>query len=218
MPRSADRRRPGDARRSASTALELERRRPGSWNKALVSGRPRLRPGRRDSGCWHRRGRSWQLTLAHRPREHLDLDAMALDAGSRVAVAGAGRSAIVLIGAAKVVLAALMFSTTKLSPLKVFSWKSRNSWWNTATFRSMPRPLYFMPSSNASLISGLNSRSAPRSDNALAAGLRRADADRAAARQRRIGEDRRRRSRRNRGRHCDRPPKAERSRLKPPAL
>ena len=50
-------------------------------------------------------------------------------------------------------------------PLKVLSWKSLNTWWNTATLMSIPRPLYFMPTSNASLVSGPNSRS-----SALAAG------------------------------------------------
>jgi len=51
----------------------------------------------------------------------------------------------------------LMFSTMKFEPLKVLSWKLRNSWWNSATLTSNHVPLYFMPSSQASLISGSNS-------------------------------------------------------------
>src|SRR5690348_8491469 len=54
-----------------------------------------------------------------------------------------------------------MFWTTKLRPLKVFSWKLLNSWWNAAKLMSNQGPLYLRPSSYASLVSGLNWRSAP---------------------------------------------------------
>ena len=49
----------------------------------------------------------------------------------------------------------LIFSTTKLTPLKVFSWKFLNSSWNSATLTSIPRPLNLAPSSKASTSSGL---------------------------------------------------------------
>src|SRR5690348_12647399 len=55
----------------------------------------------------------------------------------------------------------LMFSTMKLRPLNVFSWKFLNSWRNTATLRSIQPPLYLAPTSIASLVSGRNCRSEP---------------------------------------------------------
>src|SRR3954447_19800721 len=139
----------------------LEMRRPGSWNKALVSGRPpaptrlsRYFVSAMVTPAFHARSRSgrvkassskpWLLTPPRRLPVHAPVNGLlSLSAPFRLS------------------LQLLIVSTTKLRPLKVFNWKSRNTWWNSARFTSIPRPLNLAPISNASLISGLNLRSLP---------------------------------------------------------
>ena len=135
--------------------------RPGNWNNAFVSGLPSA-PTRL----------SRYLTLA--------IVTPALTARSRIGCVKASSSKPTSLTPARVSpvqapvrgllslsapfkssLQPLIFSTTKLRPLNVFSWKFLNSWWKTAKLRSIQLPLYLAPSSIASFVSALNSRSAP---------------------------------------------------------
>ena len=99
--------------------------------------------------------------VGNRPREQLKLETLAADARAGLAGACTGQRAVIRVGSIQRGAAAVDVLTKKLRPLNVFSWKSRNTSWNSAKFRSMPRPWYLKPASRASLISGLNSRSAP---------------------------------------------------------
>src|SRR5207342_3526122 len=145
-------------------ALELEMRRPGSWNRALVRARPPSPTRLLRYLVLAQTKPAFQLRFGtSRVKASIStplLTTPALVPPSQAPVKGS-LSSSAPSPPTRSPLQELMFSTMKLSPLKVLSWKSRNSCRKAAMFTSIPRPLYLRPSSNASLISGLNWRSPP---------------------------------------------------------
>src|SRR5690349_18068758 len=140
---------------------ELEIRRPGSWNRALVRARPSA-PTRLlrylvlaiTSPALIERSRSGRVK-ASSSKPTLFTPPRTLPVHAPV------RGLLSVSAPLRSVLQLLMFSTMKLRPLNVFSWKLRKTSWKSARFTSSPRPLYLPPTSNASLISGLNFRLSP---------------------------------------------------------
>src|SRR5215204_2809182 len=140
-------------------SLELETRRPGSWNNALVSGRPPAPTRSSRYFVLAKTSPPFQFTLGN-GRVKTSTSTPRLLTPALVPLVHSPVNGLLSMSVPnRPSLQALMFSTTKLRPLNVFSWKLRNSWRKTATLMSIPLPLYFAPSSNASLVSGLNSRS-----------------------------------------------------------
>src|SRR5436190_13721510 len=130
--------------------------RPGSWNKALVSGFPpaptrlfRYLVSAKVTPAFHARSVIGRVkTSTSTP--WLFTPALVLPVQAPVA------AKLSVSAPFRLSLQLLMFSTTKLRPLNVFNWKFLNSWWKRATFTSIPCPLYLAPSSRASTVSGLN--------------------------------------------------------------
>src|SRR5438270_4050219 len=139
----------------------FETRRPGSWNKAFVSGRPpaptrlsRYLVSAMVTPAFHCRSASGRVNAS-------SSNPWLITPPRRLPVQAPVNGLLSLSAPLRLWLQLLIVSTTKFRPLKVFSWKSRKTWWNRARFTSIPRPLYLAPISNASLISGLNLRSLP---------------------------------------------------------
>src|SRR5262245_8605726 len=144
--------------------LELEMRRPGSWNSALVRARPSAPTKLLRYLVFAQTKPAFQLRFGRR-RVKASISTPLLTTPALVPPSQAPVSESLSVSASsppiRSPLQELTFSTMKLRPLKVWRWKSRNSCRRAPMFTSMPRPLYFRPSSNASLISGLNCRSSP---------------------------------------------------------
>src|SRR5512135_3198422 len=114
----------------------LEICRPGSWNRALVSGLPSAPT----------RLLRYLVSAITRPAFHETFGSGRVKASSskpwlttpprRLPVQAPVEGLLSLSAPFRLSLQLLMFSTTKLRPLNVFSWKLRNTSWKRARLRS----------------------------------------------------------------------------------